>query len=244
MTTTPAAASGIRQDQLPAAVLFDMDGTLVDTEPYWMQAETDLVAEFGGVWTQEDCLSVVGAGLWTSAEALRARGVALEADEIVDRLTNRVQEQIETFGAPWRPGAVELLREVRERGIKTALVTMSVRRMASQIADALPFTGFDLLVTGDSVENPKPHPEAYLTAARLLGVEPECTVAIEDSIPGLAAAVAAGTTAIAVPHILQIPASDDHVLWQSLAGRTVDDLIAVYAQRNPAERNPAESTAR
>jgi haloacid dehalogenase superfamily, subfamily IA, variant 3 with third motif having DD or ED len=242
VTTTPAAAStGIRPAPLPSAVLpsavlWDMDGTLVDTEPYWMQAETDLVAEFGGVWTHEDCLAVVGAGLWTSAKALQDRGVALEADDIVDRLTTRVQEQIEAIGAPWRPGAVELLRGLRERGVKTALVTMSVRRMAAQLVGALPFDdlgfdGFDVLVTGDTVSMPKPDPEAYLTAARLLEVEPGDTIAIEDSLPGLASAVAAGTNAIAVPHILPIPEGETHVVWATLEGRTVDDLAAVFAER-------------
>lgn len=208
-----------------------MDGTLVDTEPYWMRAETELVAEFGGIWTQEDCLSVVGAGLWTSANLLRDRGVQLEPDDIVDRLTDRVQEQIDALGAPWRPGAVELLRQLREGGVKTALVTMSVRRMAAQIAAALPFDGFDIIVSGDGVEKPKPHPEAYLTAAGLLGVEPASTVAIEDSIPGLASAVAAGANAIAVPHILQIPEGEGHVVWESLEGRGLDDIAAVYAER-------------
>lgn len=212
-----------------------MDGTLVDTEPYWMQAETDIVAEFGGVWTHDDCLTLIGAGLWNSARALQERGVDLPADEIVTRLTARVQEQVVGNGAPWRPGAVDLLRALREHGVKTALVTMSVRSLAEEVAAQLPFDGFDLLVTGDSVQHPKPHPDAYLTAARLLGLDPASTVAIEDSIPGVASAVAAGTHTIAVPHVLAIPQSDEHVLWQSLEGRGVQDIAAVYAGSETAQ---------
>ncbi|HJX86069.1 MAG TPA: HAD family phosphatase, partial [Gemmatimonadales bacterium] len=119
-------------DLLPSAVLWDMDGTLVDTEPYWMQAEIELVAAFGGIWTAEDGLTLVGLGLWNSAAVLQDRGVALSADEIVDRLTTRVLEQIETE-VPWRPGALELLAEVKDAGVPSAIVTMSVRRMAERV---------------------------------------------------------------------------------------------------------------
>ena len=73
--------------RLPAAVLWDMDGTLVDTEPYWMRAELELIREFGGTWTEEDALQVVGAGLWDAAAVFQRAGVDLPADEIVERLT-------------------------------------------------------------------------------------------------------------------------------------------------------------
>ena len=214
---------------LPAAVLWDMDGTLVDTEPYWMRAETELVTAHGGAWSHEDGLLLVGSGLWNSAAIIRTRGVELSLDEIVDTLTNRVQEQIDSDGVPWRPGARELLAEVRERGIPTALVTMSVDRMARQIADRVGFAAFDALVTGDRVAEAKPHPESYLTAAGLLGVRPEDSIAIEDSVAGLASAVSAGTMAIGVPHIVPLPEAGDHTIWTTLEGRTVDDLATVVA---------------
>lgn len=219
----------------PAAVLWDMDGTLVDTEPYWMRAEIELVESFGGTWTHEDCLKMVGLGLWTSAAILQEAGVDLDADTIVNRLTDEVQRLLAAEGAPWRPGARELLLELRERGIKTALVTMSVERMAAQVADLLGFPAFDAIVSGDAVENAKPHPEPYLTAARALGVDAADCVAIEDSIPGLASAAAAGAVAIGVPHQVSLDAGDAHALLSTLDGVTVDDLTAVFHAATAAE---------
>ena len=199
-----------------------------------MAAEVELVTSFGGAWTHDDGLALVGQGLWISAGILKSRGVDLELDEIVSWLTDRVQRQLDDVGVPWRPGAKELLAEVRERGIPTALVTMSVRRMAEQIVAKVPFDAFDEIVSGDEVANPKPHPEAYLTAAELLGVEPQHCVAIEDSVAGLASAVASGATTIGVPHMIPLPDTDEHTLWTTLEGRTVDDLVDLATSRTAA----------
>jgi HAD superfamily hydrolase (TIGR01509 family) len=208
-----------------------MDGTLVDTEPYWMASEVELVDEFGGHWTHEDGLLLVGSGLWNSAAILQAHGVPLDADEIVDRLTNRVQELIDRNGVPWRPGAKELLGQLREAGVPTALVTMSVRRMAEQIVSHIPFEAFDAIIAGDEVERAKPDPEPYLVAARRLAVDPIISVAIEDSVAGLESAIASGALTIGVPHIVPLPSGDDHVLWDTLQGRTVEDVREVIAGR-------------
>lgn len=199
-----------------------------------MAAEVELVASFGHVWTHDDGLALVGQGLWISAGILKSRGVDLEPDEIVSWLTDRVQNQLKEAGVPWRPGAKELLAELRERGIPTALVTMSVRRMAEQVVSSIPFDAFDVVVSGDEVTEPKPHPEAYLKAAELLGVDPRQCVAIEDSVAGLASAVASGATTIGVPHIIPLPETDEHVLWSTLADRTVDDLVELAAARTAA----------
>jgi HAD superfamily hydrolase (TIGR01509 family) len=232
--TAPSPRSEQTPGELPAAVLWDMDGTLVDTEPYWMASEQELVGSFGGTWTHEDGLQLVGLGLWNSAEILRAHGVAMEPDAIVQWLTDRVQQKLDEQGVPWRPGARELLQQLRERGFRTALVTMSVRRMAEQIASHIPFDAFDVIVSGDEVAEPKPHPDPYLRAAQLLQVDPRDTVAIEDSLVGLASAVASGAAAIGVPHIVALPESDQHTLWDTLEGRTADDVVAVAVARREA----------
>ena len=216
-------------ERLPAAVLWDMDGTLVDTEPYWMRAETELIREFGGSWTEADALQLVGAGLWDAAAIFQREGVDLPADEIVARLTERVREQLAAHGVPWQPGAQELLRSVRDAGVPTALVTMSIRSMAEEIVGAIPFEAFDELVTGDEVAAPKPHPEPYLAAAGRLGVDIADCVAIEDSPTGLAAAMSAGAVSIGVPHMLPLDEAPSHVVWPTLDGRSLDDLVEVAA---------------
>lgn len=205
-----------------------MDGTLVDTEPYWLLAESDLVRDAGGVWTPEDGLQLVGSGLERSALILQSRGVTLGVEEIVHTLTNRVREQI-TDVVPWRPGARELLRELRDADIPTALVTMSRRHMALEVAGALGFTGFDVVVAGDDVENAKPHPEPYLRAAELLGVEISACVALEDSEPGVASAVAAGARVVALPLHIPLPPSPAYVVRDTMVGLRLADLTAVLA---------------
>ena len=214
---------------LPAAVLWDMDGTLVNTEPYWISAETELIESFGGSWTHEEALQLVGSGLFQSATIIKAKGVDLPELEIIDILTDRVLEQLVEFGIPWRPGARELLTELRAEGIPTALVTMSIGRMAHHVADRLGFVGFDAVVSGDDVANSKPHPESYLRGAELLGVDPAHCVAIEDSEPGIRSAAAAGAVVIGVPFMVDLPEDVAHVLWPTLHGRSVADLVGAFS---------------
>jgi HAD superfamily hydrolase (TIGR01509 family) len=204
-----------------------MDGTLVDTEPYWIQAETDLIHEYGGDWTHDEAMQLVGSGLWHSARIIQAKGVTLSEDEIIDRMTDRVLEQLVEFGIPWRPGARELLTAVRAAGIKTALVTMSIHRMAHHVADRLGFDGFDAVISGSDVVHAKPHPEPYTKGAEALGVAIGDCIAIEDSAPGVASAAAAGAIVVGVPFLLPLDDAGAHALWQTLDGRTVDDLAAL-----------------
>ena len=221
--------------RLPAAILWDMDGTLVDTEPYWMSAEQDLVASYGGNWSAEDGLTLVGAGLRHSAGILRGRGVELTEDQIIDHLTDRVLAQVQAT-IPWRPGARELLIELHDAGIPTALVTMSMRPLAEYVAHSFDFAAFSVIVTGGDVTHAKPHPEPYLRAAELLGVDPAECLAIEDSVPGLASATASGAVAIGVPAHIPLPESPAYTLWPTLGGRTIADLGDLFAARADAGR--------
>jgi HAD superfamily hydrolase (TIGR01509 family) len=213
-----------------------MDGTIVDTEPYWMRAEEEMVARFGVNWTHEDSLEVVGASLDHSARIFQARGVELSETEIIDTLTDRVVDQLREE-VPWRPGARELLRELCEAGIPSALVTMSYRRMADIVVEAIGFDAFAAVVGGDSVTHGKPHPEPYLLGASRLGVTaPQC-VAIEDSTTGLASAVASGAATIGVPLHVTLQPSSEYALWPSLAGRGISDLAGVYTAHTRAAAN-------
>ncbi|MFL0409878.1 HAD family hydrolase [Microbacterium paludicola] len=222
-----------------AAVLWDMDGTLVDTEPYWIAAEAPLVAEYGGTWTHEDALRLVGLSLSDSARILQDAGVRLGVDEIISTLTARVIAMCADKGVPFRPGAVELLRDLRAAGIKTGLVTMSYRHMALSILDLIGFEAFDVVVAGDEVSRPKPFADPYLQGAAALGVDIADTVAIEDSPNGLRSAIASGAVALGVPNILPLDDLGADALWPTLAERTAADLRALHAEHGPAKADLA-----
>ncbi|WP_019179237.1 HAD family hydrolase [Microbacterium yannicii] len=212
-----------------SAVLWDMDGTLVDTEPYWMAAETPLVESFGGTWSHEQALRLVGLGLEDSARIFQDAGVRMSVEGIIDHLTDDVMGRLALTGVPFRPGARELLAGLREAGIKTGLVTMSMRRMATTVVDLIDFDAFDVIIAGDDATRPKPFPDPYLQACQALGVTPEQTVAIEDSPNGLRSAVASGASVIGVPLMVSIAGAGAHAVWPTLEGRTADDLVAFHA---------------
>jgi HAD superfamily hydrolase (TIGR01509 family) len=212
-------------------VLFDMDGTLVDTEPYWIAAEYALVESAGGTWSDEHAHAIVGNALLTSAEYIRAHGgVDLPAPVIVERLIDDVASAA-AQQMPWRPGALELLTAVHDRGIACAMVTMSYARLAATVTDVVPAGTFSAVVTGDELRHGKPHPEAYLTAAARLGVDPTRCVAIEDSPTGVASAEAAGCVVVAVPHLVPIAAAPGRTVVESMAELDVDRLQALVRQQ-------------
>ncbi len=213
------------------AALFDMDGTIIDSEPYWMTAERELVESFGGTWSEEQGYALVGSGLWNSASLLKAAGVDLELDDIVHRLSDRVLTQIEE-AVPWRPGVRQLFHGLLEADIPCALVTMSLRKNAVALAQAvekeLGKPVFQAIVAGDDVEAPKPNPEAYLKGASALGMDIHTAVALEDSAFGAASAFSAGAITIGIPLHVGIPHNSVHEMWSSLEGKTVSDLEAVW----------------
>lgn len=209
---------------LPAAVLWDLDGTLIDTEPYWIACEHELVAQFGGRWTEADAHSIVGFDLLDSARVIRDRGgVNLPPAEIVERLCTGVVERIRR-AMPWRPGARELLVALGRAGVPCALVTMSWRSITDEVLAQLPAGTFRAVITGDAVMNGKPHPEPYRRAAEELGVDPLSCVAIEDSPTGVASAEAAGCVVVAVPNLVPIAPARHRVLLPSLVGVTPEQL--------------------
>lgn len=226
----PLYASGSADSataSLPAAVLWDMDGTLVDTEPYWIQAEHELVAAHGGVWNDEFAHQLVGNALEVSAQLIIDQsGIDLTITEIVEGLLERVVAQVATQ-VPWRPGARELLFELGRLEVPSLLVTMSWRSLADRVVGALPEGTFRALVTGDEVSHGKPHPEPYLSAARLIDVDPRDCVALEDSPTGVRSATAAGVPTIAIPHVVPVPQIEGAVQVSTLAGVSAYDLIAL-----------------
>lgn len=212
----------------PRAVLWDMDGTLIDSEPYWMKSEGAFARANNSVWTEQDGLSLVGMSLYDSSKIIKERvGSDLEPEQIIEQLTDEVTAQLKKE-ILWRPGARELLTLLRKKGVKTALVTMSMHRMAQEVVDAIGFDAFDVVVAGDDVIHGKPHPEPYLKAAELLGVKPEDCIAFEDSVSGLRSAEAAGTKAVGIKNIVDIPAQSGRILWPTLEGVTMADLKGLF----------------
>jgi HAD superfamily hydrolase (TIGR01509 family) len=211
----------------PRAVLWDFDGTLVDTEPYWIATEFALAEEHGATWSQEHALELVGNDLIGSGHYIReVMGLEMSAEEIVDHLLDGVVAQVEQ-AVPWRPGATELLSALRAAEVPCALVTMSYRRLVAPVLAGLPPETFRVIVTGDEVERGKPHPEAYLTAAAALGVDPRECVAIEDSNTGARSAEAAGCPVLVVENHVAVAPGPRRTFAPSLSGLTVEFLAAL-----------------
>jgi len=216
------------------AVLFDLDGLLVDSEPVWFEVERAVMAKLGGQWGPGDQEALIGGSLErTVAYLLTKAGQPAPArpDEVARWLLDGMTELVLARGVPVKPGARELLAEVAGAGIPHALVTSSAR----QIMDAaLTVTGmrFPVTVCSEDVRRTKPDPEPYLLAAARLGVPPPGCVVLEDSPNGVAAARAAGCPVIAVPSVA-IPAGPGFVTVKSL---TVVDLamLARVAASNSA----------
>src|SRR6478736_2655159 len=216
-------------NHLPAAVLWDMDGTLIDSEPYWIAAETELCAKFGVPWTHEDGLSLVGNPLDTSARALRDRGVLMPLDDIIAHLVGRVTNQVREK-TPWQQDAFDLLSDVLAAGIPCALVTMSYKQLADALLARVP-EAFAVVVTGDEVTNGKPDPEAFLLAAKRLGVDITECVAFEDSIAGVGSALASGAKTVGVERIVPVAARPGLSRVADLSTLTVADIREIAAGR-------------
>ena len=220
------AANAFR-GRVPAAVLWDMDGTLVDTEPYWIASEFDLADKYGGRWTREDALTLVGYDLIVAGRYIREHmGIDLTPEDIVDELLDGVVTRVRA-NVPWRPGAVELLAALRVARIPCGLVTMSYQRFVAPILEHLPPETFRVVVTGDTIDQGKPHPEPYLTAAAALGVAPADCIAIEDSTTGVTSAEAAGCRVLVIPNHVTPAAGPGRVFRDTLQGMGVEDLCAL-----------------
>jgi len=226
---------------LPQAVLWDMDGTLVDSEPLWIASEIELMAQHGLAWTHEDALAMVGMALPNSAAILQDAGLPLATREILDFLIGRVLDGLRR-SVTWRPGALELLGALHAAGVPQGLVTMSERPLADALVEGLEAelgsNPFDAIVTGDVVERGKPDPDPYLLGLALLGerhgeMDASRVVAIEDSKPGTASALASGVVTLGIPFMQSLPALEGLHQRESLAGVGPEELGALLAAPAP-----------
>ena len=201
-----------------AAVLWDFDGTLADTEPLWIEAEYELIGRLGGTWSEEQANELVGNSLIDSGiyilNAIDRRD--LDPAWVVDQLLTRVVEILRERPMPWRPGARELLTSLREAEVPCALVSASYRVLLEAAISQLPPGTFAVTVAGDEVTQGKPHPEPYEKACAELGVDARDCVVLEDSITGATSGNAAGALVVAVPNRVQIPDAPRRLLVGSM----------------------------
>jgi HAD superfamily hydrolase (TIGR01509 family) len=212
-----------------AAVLFDMDGLLVDTEPLWFETEIEVMARLGAPWTKEDQQELLGGSMPRTVSYLLSKATRPAAPETVERwMTEGMLKRAADGRVEVLPGARELLAEVAAAAIPYALVTSSLRPLAEAILSG---TGliFPVTVTGDDVAATKPDPAPYLLAARLLDADPAQCVALEDSPNGTASATAAGCRVVAVPSFAGIPTAPRRLVVGSLRDVTLDTLRALAA---------------
>ncbi len=232
MTDGGSASPGGRPPQTPphcadarVAVLFDMDGLLIDSEPLWLEAETAVMARLGGkgsAWTTADQVQLLGGSLDRTVRYLLAKATKPASAEVVaEWLMAGIAERVRDRGVPVQPGARELLAEVAAAGLPHALVTSSERRFMDAV---LARTGlrFDALVCAEDVSVTKPDPEPYLLAAKLLGADPARCYALEDSLNGVASAEAAGCRVIAVPSLVPIEPAPGRAVVRSLLDLRAD----------------------
>lgn len=213
-----------------AGVLFDMDGTLVDSEKVWEVALHELAARLGGTLSAEARARMVGTNMSVSMEILH-RDIGrpeLDQGESVAWLETRMGELF-AAGMIWKPGARELLAAVRAAGVPAALVTATRRRLVETALETIGRAYFAAVVCGDDTEETKPHPQPYLTAAALLGVPPSRTVAIEDSPTGIESARSAGCVVLGVPSEVDLTGTAGITVRDSLVGVDVPYLESLVA---------------
>ncbi len=220
------------------AVLFDMDGLLVDSEPVWYAVEVEVMARLGGGWSHEQQAACVGGPLGHTAEHMAALvGSDVDPRLVEGWLVEGMAERL-AAGVTLLPGAPELLDALATAAVPCGLVSSSYRRLVDLVLDAVDRTGpaagrspasaaFAVSVAGDEVSHGKPHPEPYLVAAARLGVDPASCVVLEDSLTGVASAEAAGCVCVAVPDLVPIPATATRPVLASLAGVDVAWLASL-----------------
>ncbi|NLU66212.1 HAD family phosphatase [Streptomyces sp. HNM0574] len=198
------------------AVLLDMDGTLVDTEGFWWDAEVEAFAALGHVLRDEWRQIVVGGPMSRSAGFLiEATGADIALEELSALLNEKFIERLRR-GVPLMPGAGRLLAELSARGVPAALVSASHRAVVDQMLTSIGAEHFRLTVAGDELERTKPHPDPYLLAASRLGVDPARCAVLEDTVTGVASAEAAGCRVVAVPSVAPIDAAPGRTVVESL----------------------------
>ena len=213
-----------------SAVFFDMDGLFVDSEPQWLLAETELMADYGYEWTSVDQNYCLGGPLTRVGKYMFDKSGNAESPEFFTRSIIEKMAVKLSAGAPVMPGALDLLKDLYENNIPTALVSASPRVLVDSVLKSVPTHTFSFSLSADDVTNSKPDPEAYLKAADNLKVSIENCLILEDSPTGVKAATSSGAFTIAVPHFIDITQKDRLRIISSLTELSFENLRISYGQ--------------
>jgi HAD superfamily hydrolase (TIGR01509 family) len=211
-----------------SAILFDMDGTLIDSEPLWLKAEIEVMAEVGCHWDEQDQINCLGGPAERTERYMQERSNNIKPyGYFINRLHEVMKERI-TNELDLIPNALELLKECKKAGIKIALVTASSRDLMTIVLKRFPQGTFDVVVSGDDVEKSKPDPAPYLLAAKQLSVDITKCVVIEDSLTGVESGLASGAQVIGIPHLVQMKENPRLRIISSLGDIRLSDILAWY----------------
>ena len=210
------------------AILFDMDGTLIDSEPLWLEAEIEIMEELGCNWDQQDQINCLGGPIDKTENYMQDRSNNIKPFGYFTKKLDDVMEKKLSTKLNLIPNALEIINDCKRSELKIALVTASSGRLMSAVLKRFPVGIFDTTVSYDDVKRSKPDPEPYLLASKTLGVDITNCVVIEDSLTGVQSGLNAGAQVIGIPHLVKMPSNPNLRVVESLSEINMDRLITWY----------------
>ena len=211
-----------------SAILFDMDGTLIDSEPLWLEAEIEIMEELGCNWDQQDQINCLGGPIDKTENYMQDRSNNIKPFGYFTKKLDDVMEKKLSTKLNLIPNALEIINDCKRSELKIALVTASSGRLMSAVLKRFPVGIFDTTVSYDDVKRSKPDPEPYLLASKTLGVDITNCVVIEDSLTGVQSGLNAGAQVIGIPHLVKMPSNPNLRVVESLSEINMDSLITWY----------------
>ena len=211
-----------------SAILFDMDGTLIDSEPLWLEAEIEIMEELGCNWDQQDQINCLGGPIDKTENYMQDRSNNIKPFGYFTEKLDDVMEKKLSTKLNLIPNALEIINDCKRSELKIALVTASSGRLMKAVLKRFPVGIFDTTVSYDDVKRSKPDPEPYLLASKTLGVDITNCVVIEDSLTGVQSGLNAGAQVIGIPHLVKMPSNANLRVVESLSEINMDRLITWY----------------